>query len=148
MAFIFSLLFLRYIEQEEAREIEKIFPQNIIPLRYEIKLMLIDNENYYGESNISFNILTETIAITFHSIHLGINYQTTKLIIDNRTIFRIGFKHTYDIQDQSHTIHFSRRLPPGYYITCIKFIGTISDVSRNGFYRIPYAKDTQGNNTR
>jgi hypothetical protein len=146
-AFIFVLLYLRYIEQERPLEIREIFPENIVPSHYEIKLMLIDDENYYGESNISFQILTKTNEISFHSIRLGINYQTTKLVSNNRTVFYAGFKHTYDIQKQAHTIHFSKILQPGFYVTYIKFIGTISDVSRDGFYRIPYAKDTPANNT-
>jgi len=145
---IVVVLFLRYIDYpiiQYKRYTLDTLPENIMPSRYEMKLMLIDDENYYGESKISFHIVAKTNEISFHSIRQGIYYQATKLVSYKQSVSHIQFKYDYDILKQLHTIHFFKELQPGYYTIYIKFIGSISDVSRDGFYRIPHAKDTQGN---
>ncbi|XP_029156035.1 thyrotropin-releasing hormone-degrading ectoenzyme-like isoform X2 [Nylanderia fulva] len=99
---------------------------NIKPMHYDIKLTSYIEENiFYGEYNISINILDKTQHIYLHSKKLCIG---NIVIITNFKKYQndkdIVYKPTYNTKENSINISFINELSPGSYILNIEYFGT------------------------
>jgi len=121
-------------------------PEIIKPMHYDIKLILIDSDNFYGETNISLEVYERTRNISFHSDRLGINHQAIVLATgDNGTIYT-PIEYSYDVQSQINNVYFNDWLIPKTYYIFLKFTGTISSDAkdRKGFFKSSYISTKNG----
>jgi hypothetical protein len=119
-------------------------PEIVKPIHYDIKLILIDSDNFYGETNISLEVYERTRNISFHSDRLGINHQAIVLATgDNGTIYT-PIEYSYDVQSQINNVYFNDWLIPKTYYIFLKFTGTISSDAndRKGFFKSSHISTT------
>ncbi|EZA48428.1 Aminopeptidase N [Ooceraea biroi] len=117
-------------------------PKSVVPIHYQIELVLASKANYHGETNITINIVQKTKQISFHSINLCITSNMIALSNNNGVSCETEGLDCY-ADKQWNTINFANTLLPGRYTLYIKFNGIITDDITDGFARIPYTENTQ-----
>jgi len=139
---LFSIIFITLSFPEkmftEARFIYRI-SNEIEPQHYKIQLNIdVENNIFYGISNINITIYKQTQTISLHSINLIILQSTIKDIINE-----IKLTKSLYITKEVITLYFDSDLPPGTYILHIEFMGIISDTNDiiGGFYKYPYINE-------
>jgi len=132
------IYFFPSLNQKEV-EVNYYLSDHIIPVHYEIKLMLMENDKFYGETNVTVLAIHKITKISFHSLYLNIDYKAIRLFDEHGTIYE-PMKSVYNNETQMNSIYFYNLLLPKFYILHIKYTGTITDDTDNkGFFRIPYA---------
>jgi len=140
------MYFLPNLNQKEVED-NYYLSDHIMPIHYEIKI-LMDHDEFYGETNITILARYKIKEINFHSLHLNIDYKTIKLFDEHGTIYE-PMKIVYNNKTQMNSVYFYNLLLPKFYILHIKYSGTITDdIDTKGFFRIPYARNTQKTDPR
>jgi len=128
-------------------------PYYVIPVHYHIKLthMYIeaynlywskllnlknenDSFNFYGESNITINILQSTQCIKLHALNLIIIPWKVTMIKNNGIIYELKkyleTSETYVLKSQ-----FSSVISPGLYTLKLEFVGHLTEDTAKNFFR-------------
>jgi len=127
-------------KRESPRAIDFLLPDYVKPMRYNIKLMLRDDENFNGESNITVSISLATQYIRFHSHQIDINHQT--IAVSNKVTEMVykPAEYSYNFNTHVNTLYFDEELQPEIYTLYVKFTGFIAnnDGNEEGFLRTSY----------
>ncbi|XP_029666441.1 aminopeptidase M1-A-like [Formica exsecta] len=104
----------------------------IKPKHYDIKLIpFIEGQIFYGESNISINILYETQHINLYSEKLCISSMLLNANLEesDKENKYIVYKpiYTQNIETPILDIYFKDKLPPGNYTLNIKYTGSVAN---------------------
>ncbi|KAM0734450.1 hypothetical protein ACS0PU_011921 [Formica fusca] len=104
----------------------------IKPKHYDIKLIpFIEGQIFYGESNISINILYETQHINLYSEKLCISsiLLNANLEESDKENKYMVYKpiYTQNIETPILDIYFKDKLPPGNYTLNIKYTGSVAN---------------------
>jgi len=127
-------------------------PDYVIPVHYHIKLTHMymeaydlywskllnlknenDSFNFYGESNITINILQSTQCIKLHTLNLIIIPWKEIMIKNNGIIYELKkyleISETYLLESQ-----FLSVFSPGLYTLKLKFVGHLTEDSAKNFF--------------
>ncbi|XP_070155169.1 aminopeptidase N-like [Polyergus mexicanus] len=128
-----------------ATAINHRLPNDIIPIHYNIELILnIEEGIYRGKSNINIKISKETRSITLHSMNLAI-IETTLINEDvrqskNEKFIYKSTEYSYIQEINIVIIHFNNKLLPGNYTLNIEFfVETIDNIE--GLFRTSYTNE-------
>jgi len=132
-------------------------PYYVIPVHYHIKLIHMymeaydlhwakllklknenDSFNFYGESNITINILQTTHYIKFHALNLIIfPWEGITMIKNNGIIYELKrylqTSETYVLESQ-----FPSVISPGLYTLKLEFVGHLTEDSAKNFFKSFY----------
>lgn len=132
-------------------------PENIIPTRYEINLLVPQNAleggnpNFSGEVSITFNLIAASDTILIHSLVdftiegvtlEGFNTITAETTVTSTPYYATAI--TFDNATEMAAITFNATLPINthtHYILSIRFNGDLETAGMHGFYRSEYNVD-------